>query len=170
MYNMNRKLRVIEKNYIKLRKELETCLRKAITSDRDINIMLGYTSDFKPLVFNLDTEVNNIDYYDDIIYTVRNNGLCLMEWFDNDLRVISKIMDTTFGAMRMYAADVMDKQYDEVTYDDILIAIDTPLTNEKLLRERARIILESYDFRTMATFILDTYMQFLVINYNKEDE
>lgn len=169
MYNMNRKLREVEKNYLKLREELETCLRKAITSDKDINIMLGYTSDFKPLVFNLYTEVDNIDYYDDIIYTVRNNSLCLMEWFNNDLRTIAKIMDTTFGAMRMFAADVMDKQYDEVTYDDILIAIDTPLVNEILLKERERIITETYDFKTMATNILDTYMNFLKINYGEVD-
>ena len=165
MYNMNRKLRVVKNNYAKLRGELIDCLKEAITSYKDINIMLGYTSDFKPMVFNLNTEVNNIDYYDDIIYTVRNNGLCLMEWFDNDLGVIGDIIGATFEAMRMFASELMEKPYDDVSYEDILIAIDTPLVNEKLLRERARIILESYDFRTMATFILDAYMQFLIVNY-----
>ncbi len=170
MYNMNKKMIVVKNNYTKLHEELVECLKEAITSDKDINIMMGYTSDFKPMVFNLNAEVNNIDYYDDIIYTVRNNGLCLMEWFDNDLRVIGEIIGATFGAMRMFTSELMEKPYDAVTYDDILIAIDTPLTNEKLLKERARIILESYDFRTMAAFILDTYMQFLVVNYNKEEE
>jgi len=167
MYNKNRKLRVVKENYIKLREELEICLIEAITSDNDNNIIMGFTSMFKPVVFNIDPENMNIDYYDDIIYTVRNNGLCLMEWFDNDVNVITKVTGATYKEMKEFAADVMDRPYEDICYDDVLIAIDTPAVNRKLLRERERIILDTYDFRKMATNILDTYMDFLRINFGE---
>lgn len=169
MYNMNRKLKVVKDNYIKLREELEICLIEAITSDNDNNIIMGFTSSFKPVVFNIDPENMNVDYYDDIIYTVRNNGLCLMEWFDNDVNVLVKVTGSTYKEMKEFAADVMEKDYDDICYDDVLIALDTPAVNKKLLRERERIILDTYDFRKMATNILDTYMDFLRINFGEVD-
>lgn len=169
MYNMNRKLRIIRENYMEILPDLEECLKEAITSDKDINIVIGFNSLFKPVVFNEDINNPYTDYYDDIIYTVRNNSLCLMDWFDNDINIISEILGVTYNNMKEYASKLFDKPVEDIDLEDVLIAIDTATVNEKLLKERKRIILETYDFRVMAKNILDTYWDFLKINYKEVD-
>lgn len=167
MYNQRRKIYEIERYFVKLREELEEELREAITSDKDTNILIGFSSLMKPVAFSLNTTTIYNDYYDDIIYTVHNSDISVMDYFNNDLETISEITNISIKDMKEYTARMMGKNIYEVDNDDIIIAIDTPVVHDKLLARRKEIIEETCDFKTMANNILSTYLEFLRVNYKE---
>lgn len=167
MYNQKKKIQEVEQYFIKLRDELEEVLRKAITSDKDTNIFIGFSDLMKPVVFSLNTKTLYFDIYDDIIFTVHNDGIDLMDYFDNNLETISEITGISIREMTEYTARMMDREVWEFDYNEIMIAIDTPVVREKLLKRRKEIIEETCDFRTMANNILSNYLEFLKVNYKE---
>ena len=167
MYNNKNKIETVTRHYDLVRDDLQIVLKEAMTSDKDYDIVLRFDSSFKPFVYKV-VPGTEIDYYDSIIFNVSNWELDILDYFNNDLEEISKITGVSIRKMRDYTAELMDWDPDDIGYEEIINAIQAPGITEKLKEERARRINGLVDLKTIATNILDTWINFNKVNYIKD--
>ena len=167
MYNIKNKIEAVTRHYNLIRDDLQIVLKEAMTSDKDYDIVLGFDSSFKPFVYKV-VPGTEIDYYDSIIFNVRNSDLDILDYFNNDLEDISKITGVSIRKMRNYTAELMGCDPADIEYNDIIIAIQAPGIEDKLKEERARRINGLVNLKELATNILDNWINFNKVNYIKD--
>jgi hypothetical protein len=167
MYNNKNKIEAATRHYDLIRDDLQIVLKEAMTSDKDYDIVLGFDSSFKPFVYKV-VPGTEIDYYDSIIFNVRNSDLDILDYFKNDLEEISKITGVSIRNMRNYTAELMGYDPADIEYNDIINAIQAPGIEEKLKEERARRINGLVNLKELATNILDNWINFNKVNYIKD--
>ena len=167
MYNNKNKIEAVIKKFNFIRDDLQIVLKEAMTSDKDYDIVLGFDSSFKPFVYKV-VPGTEIDYYDSIIFSVRNSDLDILDYFNDDLEEISKITGVSIRKMRNYTAELMDCDTADIEYNDIINAIQAPGIEDKLKEERVRRINGLVNLKEIATDIVDNWINFNKVNYIKD--
>lgn len=168
MYNQRRKREEIIRHFYQLRGDLQVVLKEAMVSNKDYDIVLGFSSAFIPFIYKV-IPGTEIDYYDTVIFSVRNGDIDVFDYFNDDIDEIAKILGISVKAMREYTARMMDADVADIDDYEIIIAIQTPETINKLMAERARRINGKVNLHELANTILDNYIKFSKMNYEEED-